>query len=143
LAWSYWEILPREPAEDLRARKSNPNLGWRSNSGSNTWPRVRISQNGTITSEVKDFLPAQRVDLEVEDIYSEPPVEGGPKTAELSEEPVDSDRLIEVLDINPKLPESKRKEIQDVIIKNHRAFGLDDRLGHLNQPISIPLKTGA
>jgi hypothetical protein len=109
----------------------------------NTQPRVRISKTvATITSEVKDFLPAQRVDLEVEDIYSQPPVKGGPKTAELSEEPVDSDRLIEVLDINPKLPESERKEIQDVIIKNYRAFGLDDHLGHLNQPISIPLKTG-
>ena len=70
------------------------------------------------------------VDLEVEDIYSEPPVEG-----ELPEELVDSNRLIEILDINLELPASKRKEIQDMITENHRAFGLDDCLGHLNQPI--------
>jgi hypothetical protein len=35
--------------------------------------------------------------LEKEDIYSEPPVEGGPKVAELPEDRVDSERLIEVL----------------------------------------------
>ena len=53
---------------------------------------------------------------------------------------MDSKRLIEVLDINPELPADKRKEIQDVIVKNQRAFGLDDRLGHLDQTIKIPLK---
>ena len=81
--------------------------------------------------------------MEKEDIYSSPPVEGGPKVAELPEDPVDSERLIEVLDINPELPASKRKEIQDVIIKNQRAFGLDDCLGHLDQTIKIPLKPDA
>src|SRR6202050_2147484 len=94
----------------------------------------------TVVSKIKDLLPTQKVDLEKEDIYSEPPLEGGPKVAELPEDPMDSKRLIEVLDINPELPASKRKEIQDVIIKNQRAFGLDDRLGHLDQTIKIPLK---
>jgi hypothetical protein len=60
----------------------------------------------------------RKVDLEKEDIYSEPPVEGGPKVAELPEDCMDSERLIEVLNINPELPASKRKEIQDVIVKN-------------------------
>jgi len=82
------------------------------------------------------------VELE-EDIYSEPPLEGGPKTAELPEDRVDSKQLIEVLDINPELPASKKKELQDVITKNQRAFGLDDRLGHLDQAIQIPLKAEA
>jgi hypothetical protein len=94
----------------------------------------------TVASEIKDLLPTWKVDLEKEDIYSEPLVEGGPKVAKLPEDCMDSERLIEVLDINPELPASKRKEIQDVIIKNQRAFGLDDRLGHLDQIIKIPLK---
>src|SRR6202453_4088320 len=85
----------------------------------------------------------QKVDLEKEDIYSGPPVEGGPKVAELSEDRVDSERLIEVLDVNPELPADKRKEIQEVIVRNQRAFGLDDHLGHLNQTIKIPLKPDA
>ena len=97
----------------------------------------------TVASEIKDLLPTRKIDSEKEDIYSEPPVEGGPKVAELPEDRVDSERLIEVLDINPELPASKRKEIQDVIVKNQRAFGLDDRLGHLDQTIKIPLKPDA
>ena len=44
----------------------------------------------TVTSKVKDFLPTQKIDLEKEDIYSEAPVEGGPKVAELLEDLVTS-----------------------------------------------------
>ena len=57
----------------------------------------------TVTSEVKDFLPTRRTDLEVEDIYSEPPVEGGPKVTELPEDSVDTKQLFEVLNINSEL----------------------------------------
>ena len=73
----------------------------------------------TVTSKVKDFLPTRKIDLEREDVYSEAPVEGGPKVAELSEDLVDSKRLIEVLDINPELSAVERDRIQEVIIKNH------------------------
>ena len=41
-------------------------------------------------SKVKDFLPTWKIDLEKEDVYSEAPVEGGPKVAELLEDLVDS-----------------------------------------------------
>ena len=51
----------------------------------------------------------------MEDVYSEVPVEGGPKVAKLSEYPVDSERLIEALDINPELPAAEKKRIQDVV----------------------------
>ena len=44
----------------------------------------------TMTSKVKDFLPTWKIDLEKEDVYSEAPVEGGPKVTELSEDLVDS-----------------------------------------------------
>ena len=49
----------------------------------------------TVTSKVKDFLPTWKIDLEKENVYSEAPVEGGPKVAELLEDLVDSKRLIE------------------------------------------------
>ena len=44
-------------------------------------------------------------------------MEGGPKVAELSEDLVDSKRLIEVLNINPELPAVERDRIQEVIEK--------------------------
>ena len=97
----------------------------------------------TVTNKVKDFLPTRKIDLEKEDVYSEALVEGGPKVAELSEDLVDRKRLIEALDINPELPAFERDRIQEVIIKNHQASGLDDRLGHLDHTIYIPLKPGA
>ena len=96
-----------------------------------------------MTSKVKDFLPTQKIDLEKEDVYSKAPVEGGPKVAEWSEDLVDSKGLIQALNINPELPAVERDRIQEVIVKNHRAFGLDDRLGHLDHAIHIPLKPGA
>ena len=95
-----------------------------------------------MTSKVKDFLPTWKIDLENEDVYSEAPVEGGPKVAKLSDDLVDSKRLIEVLNINPELPAVERDRIQEVIVKNHRAFGLDDHLGHLDHAIHISLKPG-
>ena len=97
----------------------------------------------TVTSKVKDFLPTQKIDLEKEDIYSKAPVEGGPKVTELLEDLVDSKRLIEALDINPELPAVERDRIQEAIVKNHQAFGLDDHLEHIDHAIHIPLKPGA
>ena len=70
-------------------------------------------------------------------------MEGGPKVAELSDDLVDSKRLIETLDINPKLPVVERDRIQEVIIKNHWAFSLDDHCRHLDHAIHIPSKSGA
>ena len=72
-----------------------------------------------MTSKVKYFLPTRKIDLEKEDVYFEAPVEGGPKVAELSEDLVDSKRLLEVLNINPELPAVERDRIQEVIVKNH------------------------
>ena len=78
-----------------------------------------------------------------EDPLSKPPLEGGPKVAELSEDFVDSRRLIKELNINPELPDVQRKELQDVIIRNQKAFGLDNQLGHLDVKVQIPLKPEA
>ena len=63
-------------------------------------------------------------------------MEGGHKVAELSEDLGDSKRLIKALIINLELP---AVESQDIIVKNHQGFGLDDRLGHLDHTIQISL----
>jgi len=70
-------------------------------------------------------------------------LEGGPKVAELPEDFVDSKRLIEELNINPELPDNQRKKLQDIIVKNQRAFGLDNCLGYLDVEVQIPLKPEA
>jgi hypothetical protein len=56
---------------------------------------------------------------------------------------VDSWRLIKKLDINPELPDIQRKRLQNIIVKNQRAFGLDDCLGHLDVQVQIPFKPQA
>ena len=64
-----------------------------------------------MTSKVKDFFPTRKIDLEKEDVYSEAPMEGGPKVAKLSEDLVDSKRLIEALNINPEILAVERDRI--------------------------------
>ena len=72
-----------------------------------------------MASKVKCFLPTQKIDLEKEDIYSKAPTEGGSKVVELSEDLIDSKRLIEAFNINPELLAVEKERIQDVIVKNH------------------------
>lgn len=77
-------------------------------------------------------------------MLTKPPVEGGPKTAELAEESVDSANLFKSLDIKPDLTSEKRKRLEEVIWNNQRAFGLNDRLGELADfKVQIPLYPGA
>ena len=101
------------------------------------------SEVATVSSEVKDLSNSNRIIFTEEDPLSEPPLEGGPKVAELPEDFVDSKRLIEELNINPELPDNQRKKFQDIIVKNQRAFGLDNCLGYLDVEVQIPLKPEA
>ncbi|KZP04507.1 hypothetical protein FIBSPDRAFT_692972, partial [Athelia psychrophila] len=105
---------------------------------------AHLQHTSTVRSEAKEVLgdiPAWFTD---EDVLAEPPVEGGPKTAEVSEDSVDSAKMFEALDINPDLPPEKRKKIEEVIWANQRAFGLNDRLGELTDfKVKIPLYPGA
>ncbi|KZP30012.1 hypothetical protein FIBSPDRAFT_712776, partial [Athelia psychrophila] len=106
-------------------------------------PPDRAPETATARSEAKEIfgdVPAWFVD---EDALAEPPVEGGPKTAKVEEDSVDSATLFNSLDINPDLPPEKRKNIEEVIWNNQRAFGLDDCLGELtNFKVQIPLYPG-
>ena len=75
----------------------------------------------------------------------------GPKTAEVPEfEDIPKESLIAALDINPCLNPRQKKALEKVLIKNHKAFSLDGRIGHYDklkyeiklkegtQPISLP-----
>ena len=69
-------------------------------------------------------------------------MEGGPKTCEVSEEIISSNRLIKELDINPEVPPVKRQQLEQVIQANQLSFSLDNRLGHLDTKVQIPLVPG-
>ena len=79
---------------------------------------------------------------EEEEVLSEP-VKGGPKTSELPEyEHIPKDRLLSELDFNKNLTEEQLKTLHEVILKNHKAFGLDGRLGNFPAKVNIRLKEG-
>jgi hypothetical protein len=101
------------------------------------------SEPATVSSKAKDLSNSDKIIPMEEDPLSETTLKGGPKVAELPEDFVDSKGLIEELNINPKLLDIQRKKLQNVIVKNQRPFGLDDRLGHLNVKVQIPLKPEA
>ncbi|KZP13026.1 hypothetical protein FIBSPDRAFT_709915, partial [Athelia psychrophila] len=105
---------------------------------------THLQNASTVRSEAKEVFGDVPAWFMEEDILAEPPVEGGPKTAEIAEDSVDSSKIFESLDINPELPPEKRRRIEEVIWNNQRAFGLDDRLGELTDfKVQIPLYPGA
>ena len=68
---------------------------------------------------------------------------GGPKTAQPSTEPVyPSERLRELISVDPELSEGERDALYKVLERNQRAFGFDGRLGHLASRVHIDLKPG-
>ncbi|KAJ3901632.1 hypothetical protein F5879DRAFT_806983, partial [Lentinula edodes] len=83
------------------------------------------------SSKLRDDIPGEE--------YSEPPIEGGPKTAEVVEEFTDSTKLLEELDVCKDLSEEQRETVQEILVKNKEAFGLDGRLGNYPEEIEVPM----
>src|ERR1700722_17764099 len=64
----------------------------------------------TVASQARHLFPVNKSILSEEDPLSEPPLEGGPKTAEFNEDSVVSVCLITELDINRELSLEQKKE---------------------------------
>jgi len=71
----------------------------------------------TVSSKAKNLSNSNKIIFTEEDPLSEPPLEGGPKVAELLEDFVDSRRLIKELNINPELPDSQRKNSKMLLLE--------------------------
>ena len=97
----------------------------------------------TTTSQAPETFKPHPVYYSKEDPLAQEPLEGGPKTYEVSEEIIRSNRLIEELDINPELPPVKRQQLEWVIQTNQLSFSLDNQLGQLDAKVQIPLIPGA
>ena len=67
----------------------------------------------------------------------------GPKTADPGPDQVyPSDKLKEVIDVDPALEPAQREALFEVIRRNQAAFGFDGRLGHLKSKVHIELVSG-
>ncbi|KAJ3743021.1 hypothetical protein DFH05DRAFT_1400596, partial [Lentinula detonsa] len=75
--------------------------------------------------------------------YGEPPVEGGPKTAEVVEDFTPSNKLLEEIDICKELSADQVKTLQQILVRNKEAFGLDGRLGNYSEEVEIPMLPNA
>ncbi|KAJ3727231.1 hypothetical protein DFJ43DRAFT_1001854, partial [Lentinula guzmanii] len=91
-----------------------------------------------------DLNKKSRSDQEIPgEEYGEPPVEGGPKTAEVVEDLVSSKRLLEEVDICKELSADQVDALQQILIRNEEAFGLDGRLGNYPEEVEIPMLPNA
>ncbi|PBK88559.1 hypothetical protein ARMGADRAFT_901106, partial [Armillaria gallica] len=80
---------------------------------------------------------------ESDDPASQPPVEGGPKTAEVPDDPIMAAKLLDKLDLSSSLTDNQRCLLQKVILENQHAFGLDNCLGNNDARVEVRLKTDA
>ena len=90
-------------------------------------------------SEVEALQDSLRQDYSSDDILAEPPVEGGPKTAEIPGEATSSVQLMKEVDISPNLTEVQVSQLQEILRRHERVFGLEGRLGHYETEVDIPL----
>ncbi|KAG8709416.1 hypothetical protein FRC08_018357 [Ceratobasidium sp. 394] len=93
----------------------------------------------TLSKEKKEPVEAIEAD---EDFMR--PAKGGPKTAELPElEDIPKSKLLEEIGFGPELTTDQKDPLQKVILKNHKAFGLDGRLGDYPAKVEIKLRDGS
>ena len=90
-------------------------------------------------SQVKEISDPSRLRYSGEDPLAEPPVEGGPKTAEVPEDLIPETKLLEELDISVNLSQDQRQKIQHLLVKHKEVFGLDRRLGNYAEEVRISL----
>ncbi|KAJ3804521.1 hypothetical protein F5876DRAFT_53278 [Lentinula aff. lateritia] len=96
-----------------------------------------------VRSEAQISSKAQRNATEEDDPLAEEPLEGGPKTAEVSFDDTVSEQLLSEIHISPDLTDSQRKAIEQVVHANSNAFGLDGRLGNHPAQVEIQMKPDA
>ncbi|KZT31935.1 hypothetical protein SISSUDRAFT_964144, partial [Sistotremastrum suecicum HHB10207 ss-3] len=68
------------------------------------------------------------------------PAPDGPKGAQPPDDPVPSSQLLKEVDFAPDLSPDQRKQLEDVVLKHQKAFGLDNRLGEFDANVTIKLK---
>ncbi len=71
-------------------------------------------------------------------------LQGGPKTAEVPDpDPILKSELLKEVKFSPDLTKEQKTLLEEIVLKKHKAFGLDGRLGHYNAQVKIPLCSDA
>ena len=88
--------------------------------------------------------PPSDLQHSIEDHLQDPKHLGwGPKTVDPSPDQVyPSDKLKEVVDIDPALEPAQREALFEVVRQNQAAFGFNSQLGHLSSKVHIELVPG-
>ncbi|KAJ3726528.1 hypothetical protein DFJ43DRAFT_1001997, partial [Lentinula guzmanii] len=101
-----------------------------------------LTSSHTVRSESEITSKAHRNIIEPDDPLAEDPIEGGPKTAETGIDFVSSEKLLSEVHISTDLTQEQQQKIEEVMIQNQRAFGLDGRLGNYEAKVDISMKPG-
>ena len=88
---------------------------------------------------IQEISDPSRLRHTEEDPLAEPPIEGGPKTAEMPEEIIPEVKLLQELDVSTNLSQDQVRKIQSILMKHKGVFGLDGRLGNYAEEVRIPL----
>ncbi|THU85675.1 hypothetical protein K435DRAFT_685114, partial [Dendrothele bispora CBS 962.96] len=97
----------------------------------------------TVRSESLISSKAQRNATERDDPLASGPLEGGPKTAEVCIDDIPSSKLLSEIHLSPDLTPEQRRKLEEVVIQNANAFGLDGKLGNHDAKVEIQLKPGS
>ncbi|KAH9848496.1 hypothetical protein C2E23DRAFT_739527, partial [Lenzites betulinus] len=105
----------------------------------------QLPTQGLITRAHAVDLPLGNATRAIEeDPLAEPPLEGGPKTAETPLDDVPTTDLIREIDVSEELTGRDRERLLQVLSRNSAAFSLDGRLGTVkNATCTIPLREGS
>lgn len=97
----------------------------------------------TVRSESSITSKAQHNSSGTDDPLAEEPIEGGPKTSEVSVDEVPSSKLLNEIHISPDLSPDQQHAVKQVVLSNSTVFGLDGRLGNYEGQIDMPMKPDA
>ena len=96
----------------------------------------------TIVNDLLDQSNPAQSGQQEEDLEGE--AEGGPKTAEVPDpDPISTSDLLSQVNFSPDLIPEQHMKLEEVVLKNNKAFSLDGHLGHYGAKVKIPLQPDA
>lgn len=143
-----WLPIVNLTARPLKVAKGEI-VGWRRDP--KTWLHQKEDDDGRIWRDLQARAMAiraihdDRMESKNEKDFPEgmDPVVGGPKAAEGPDDnDITKDTLLSAVDISQDLSPEQKHQVEKVLYRNHRAFGIDGRLGEYPAKVKIPLREG-
>ncbi|KZS86485.1 hypothetical protein SISNIDRAFT_420831, partial [Sistotremastrum niveocremeum HHB9708] len=105
------------------------------------WTEEEYSEAERRAEAIKSMMEGLKSRRDVDEDFPEgKAAEGVPKTAETPPDDVKTSDLLKALDFSKDLTAEERTAIEEVVLKNSKAFGLDGRLGTHESKVDVPLK---